>query len=307
MQTSYKVASTPTLVCGPDANPMVAREFELVANLNKQSSRIQNLVPENDHNLWTELAADLRNAPTKVAKKRDVYNDLMSRQIYEEDVDSYIAKFRGSTMNASLEPTDTTALDISIRGLLASILNQETERETLDKCTIVTRKELKRINMVRASLSQNDTQKVGGKTMEQWRHTPQLPNQSQSSRIVGQNCSRDSDVMDVNSARITITDEEMQRHQTRVRCSVCFGCGYVYSSPFPTPKSTHGGQDGGLTTVRTENVKTHDQNEECSNENDDSCPRVAKIELSPKNEPEEVAKNAPKSEDVATNQICAPL
>ena len=295
------MALAPTLVRGPDLDPWLELEFKLATALTKQSSRIQNPVQDN---LWTDFVTNPRNAPPKAAKQRDVYNDLMSSQM-SEDVEAHITKFRSSTMNASFEPADPTTTNYS--GLLAGILNQETQRETLDSCPAgVTQKEQKRRNMVRASSGQNDTQNVGGKTTEQWSCTTRAPNQSQSSRIVGQNCSRDPNVMNVNSARVTITDKEIQRYETKVRCSLCFGRRYVYSSrptrPL-TPKNAH----KGLTTSRTESVMTHDQNEDRNNENDDTCARVAKAEISPKNEPNEVAEDAPKSEDVVINQICSPL
>jgi hypothetical protein len=285
--TSEDMVSTLTLISGPIVDASMTPPL---AASTKTKSHGQNPVRESDENLWRDFVIDLRNALTNTAKKQDAYNEPISHQMNEGELDTYIAKFRSLAIHAGFDPMHPTTIGIFIRGLWKGLLhgipNRETQLETSDEWTTTAREKQKRRSIVRAPLGQNDPNKtLGGKTMEQCCRTPQLPNQRHHPRRIDQNRPRDPKAMAVDNVRFTLT-EEVQRWRIEVVCLSCFIRGHVSCTCSPKSKNRQG---RGTSSVRTQDV-THNENHACGNESDNSHTRASKTEWPAPRAEEGVAK-----------------
>ena len=114
-----------TLECGPNVNAWMPHPLTAA----KKPHRVNDPMAENDDNLQIDFITGPQYVSMKANKRPDTYNRPTSHQIYEGDSNTHIAKFRGSAMNVSFIPINSTIIDISIR-------RQETQHETIDKWTI---------------------------------------------------------------------------------------------------------------------------------------------------------------------------
>ena len=138
---------------GPKVEDWVVDQTDILRN---KTTRTSDPVAKNDNDLWEDLKDAFKGAFAHTGKVEQARFDLLALEMDGDQIDEYIAKFENLLKKAEIPRNEVGAIEKFKNGLrkgvLAKLLSRDTWPETIDQWEESSRREVRRMGIIRESL-----------------------------------------------------------------------------------------------------------------------------------------------------------